>query len=74
MFLWHTIKQNTVYETLSELDLPENKDQDILKDEIIQLTSAKAIKKGVSEIKYRLVSVYKADENKVINIISNNLD
>ena len=54
--------------------MPENKDQDILKDEIIQLTSEKPIKKGVSEIKYRLVSVYKADENKVINIISNNLD
>jgi Transposase DDE domain len=68
------IKQNTVYEALSELDLPADKDQDILKDEIIQLTSAKAIKEGVSEIKYRLVSVYKADENKVINIISNNLD
>lgn len=68
------IKQNTVYKTLSELDLPEDKDQDILKDEIIQLTSEKAIEKGVSEIKYRLVSVYKADENKVINIISNNLD
>lgn len=67
------IKQNTVYKTLSELDLPQDKDQDILKDEIIQLTSPKAIEKGVSEIKYRLVSVYKADENKVIHIISNNL-
>ncbi len=68
------IKQNTVYKTLCEIDLPQEKDQDILKDEIIQLTSAKAIEKGVSEIKYRLVSVYKADENKVIHIISNNLD
>ncbi len=28
----------------------------------------------MSEIKYRLKSVYKADENKVIHIISNNLD
>jgi hypothetical protein len=36
------IKQNTVYETLTELDLPQDKDQDILKDEIIQLTSLKA--------------------------------
>ncbi len=67
------IKTNTLYETLEELDLPENEDQDILKDEIIQLTSKKAIKTKINGQKLRLVSVYKEDENKVIQIITNNL-
>ena len=68
------IKTNTVYEIVEELNLPDEKDQDILKDQIIKLTSDKAIKTGINEHKLRLVSVYKADENKVIEIITNNLD
>ena len=68
------IKNNTKYETIEELDLPENIDQNILKDEIIQLTSLKAIETGISEHKLRLVHVYKEDENKVIAIITNQLD
>jgi hypothetical protein len=68
------IKSNTKYETIQELDLPDNIDQHILKDEIIQLTSNKAIETGVSEHKLRLVHVYKENENKVIAIITNQLD
>jgi len=68
------IKTNTVYKIVEELDLPEEIDQDILKDEIIELTSPKAIKTGISKIKLRLVTVYKAADNKVIHIISNQLD
>ena len=68
------IKSNTKYETIEELDLPDNIDQNILKDEIIQLTSNKAVKTGISEHKLRLVHVYKEDENKVIAIITNQLD
>ena len=68
------IKSNTKYETIEELDLPDNADQNILKDEIIQLTSNKAIETGISEHKLRLVHVYKEDENKVIAIITNQLD
>ena len=68
------IKSNTVYETIEELDLPENVDQNILKDEIIRLTSDKAKEIGISEHKLRLVHVYKEDENKVIAIITNQLD
>ena len=68
------IKNNTKYETIEELDLPDNTDQNILKDEIIQLTSKKAIEAGISEHKLRLVHVYKEDENKVIAIITNQLD
>jgi hypothetical protein len=68
------IKSNTKYETIEELDLPDNVDQNILKDEIILLTSNKAIETGISEHKLRLVHVYKEDENKVIAIITNQLD
>jgi hypothetical protein len=65
------IKENTVYESIEELELPDDIDQDILKDELIYLTSPKAEEKGINGIKFRLVSVFKADENKVIHIISN---
>ena len=68
------IKTNTKYEILEELELPDGTDQHILKDEIIQLTSDKAIETGISELKLRLVHVYKEDENKVIAIITNQLD
>jgi len=68
------IKTNTLYETLEELDLPEEKDQDIIKDEIIILSGNKALETRINEHRLRLVSVYKEDENKVIQIITNNLD
>jgi len=67
------IKSNTDYEAIEELDLPDKVDQNILKDEIIQLASNKAIETGISEHKLRLVHVYKEDENKVIAIITNQL-
>ena len=38
------IKSNTVYETIEELELPDGKNEHIIKDEIIRLTSSKAIK------------------------------
>ena len=65
---------NTKYETIEEKELPEGKDQDILKDEIIQLNSEKAIETGINDVKLRLVHVFKEDEGKVIEIITNNLD
>jgi len=68
------IKTNTVYETLEELELPEGKNEHIVKDEIIQLTSAKARECGISEHKLRLLHVYKEDENKIIEIITNQLE
>jgi hypothetical protein len=68
------IKSNTKYETIEELDLPDNVDHHILKDEIIRLTSNKAIETGIGGHKLRLVHVYKEDENKVIAIITNQLD
>lgn len=68
------IKENTVYKSIEEKELPKNQDQDILKDEIIELGSTKAIEIGISQQKLRLVHVYKEDENKVIEIITNQLD
>jgi hypothetical protein len=64
------IKTNTVFETIRELKLPK----DILKDEVIKLTSPQAIKKANNNIEFRLVYVFKEDENKVIKIITNELD
>lgn len=41
------IKSNTVYETIEELDLPEGENEHIVKDEIIRLTSPKALKQNM---------------------------
>ena len=68
------IKDNTVYESVVEIELSETEDQDILKDEIIILTSKKAKDTGISEHKLRRVAVFKEDENKVIEIITNQLE
>ncbi len=68
------IKTNTLYKTIEELELPYHIDQNILKDEIIHLSSDKAIEIVIAEQKLRLVHVYKEDENKVIVIITNQLD
>ena len=68
------IKTNTMYETVEELELPDGIDQNILKDEIIRLSSPKAKEVGISECKLRLVHVWKEDENKVITIITNQTD
>jgi hypothetical protein len=68
------IKSNTVYETIEELDLPDGENEHIVKDEIIRLTSPKALESGISKQKLRLVHVYKEDENKIIEIITNQLE
>jgi IS4 transposase len=53
--------------------LPDKEDQYIIKDEIIIiLNSKKAIATGINAHKLRLVLVYKEDENKGIEIITNN--
>ncbi|MCO5267282.1 MAG: IS4 family transposase [Brumimicrobium sp.] len=68
------IKNNTVYETIQEIELPEVDDQDILKDEIIKLSGQKSKDCGIDQHYLRLVHVYKPDENKVIEIITNQLE
>ena len=68
------IKTNTDYTIITELELPFETDQDILKDEIITLSGKKAIETTINEHNLRLVTVYRAEDNKVIHIITNNLD
>lgn len=52
------IKTNTLYQTVQELDLPE---KDIIKNEIIVLTSNKALEIGTNEQQVRSVHVYEED-------------
>lgn len=68
------IKENTVYEVVQELELPDDKDQHILIDEIIHLTGQKAKKLKIDSVKFRRVVAYHEDKNTTIEIISNNLD
>jgi len=67
------IKENTVYESIEELDLPEHTDQHILKDELIRLTGAKAQKIGLQDQTLRRVVVYHEEKNTILVIITNNL-
>ena len=68
------LKKDTVFECVAEKDLLEDTSDNILKDEIIRLNSKQAEKSKISEHRLRLVHVYKEDENKVIEIITNQLD
>ena len=49
-----------------------DKDGKVIKDEIIILSGNKALETRINEHRLRLVSVYKEDENKVIQIITKN--
>jgi len=68
------MKSNTVYKSICEIELPKEKDQHILKDERIYLTGTAAVKAGIDQVQLRRVAIYKADENKVIVVITNNLE
>lgn len=68
------IKDNTVYEVVEELDLPDREDQHILIDEIIYLKGDKAREVEIDNIKFRRVVAFNERENTTIEIISNNLD
>ncbi|CAN5406177.1 IS4 family transposase [soil metagenome] len=68
------IKANTLYESIVEKDLPDGEDEHILKDELIYLTGQAAIKAGMDKVQLRRVAIYKQEGNKVIEVITNNLD
>lgn len=68
------IKVNTVYEVVQEIDLPDDKDQHILKDEYIRLTSEKAAETAINKHILRKVVVYDEENNQVIEIITNQLE
>ncbi|MEA3445800.1 MAG: IS4 family transposase [Bacteroidota bacterium] len=74
-------KSNTVFESVEELDLPEDSDHEILKDEIIYLTGKQAIEAQLHKTKLRRIAVIVNDVDRVtkkvstktIVLISNNL-
>lgn len=67
------IKENTVYQTICELELPDDKDQHILKDELIKLCGQKAKGTGIDQHTLRRVAVYDVENDRTIEIITNNL-
>lgn len=75
------MKSNTVYDSLKELDLPDNEAHEILKDEIIHLTGKQAQGTKLNTTKLRRVTVYieqvnhktKKTEPKAVALITNNL-
>jgi hypothetical protein len=56
------------------MKVPVHIDQNILKDKIIQFPSYKVLEVGILTHKLRFVHVYKENENKVIAIITNQLE
>lgn len=76
------MKLNTVFEQVKELDLPEDRDFEILKDEIIKLSDVAAIEQGIEDQELGRVAIYfeetdrktKKKKFKVILLIINNLD
>lgn len=51
------IKQGTVYESIIEKELPDGKEEHILKDELIRLTGKAAKKSGIDQVILRRVAV-----------------
>ena len=68
------IKNNTCYESVEELELPDASDEHILKDELIHLTGTKAKALGLEKETLRRVVVYHEQKNTTLEIITNNLD
>lgn len=60
-------KENLQYRVIKELDLPDNRHQHILKDEIIEL------KNGKYPRRLRPVAVWNEEKQFVVEIITNNL-
>ncbi len=75
------MKSNTVYESVEELDLPDDKDFEILKDKIIYLTGKAAEDAGIANIKFRRTVVMidevnrktKEVKTKAVVLITSNL-
>jgi hypothetical protein len=72
------LKDNILYKTVEELDLPDDKDQQVLKDEIIYLTGKAAEENNLNITKLRRAAVYIPEEKNtkagVIILITNNLE
>ena len=67
------MKDNAVYQCIEELDIPEDCDDRIIKDEIISVTTQDDNGKPVS-LKLRRVAFYDTKKDKVYVFMCNNLD
>jgi hypothetical protein len=68
------LKDNILYESVRENELPENKDFHVLKDEIIHLRGISAKGIGLDKVDLRRVAVYIEEGKRTIELISNNLE
>jgi hypothetical protein len=68
------LKDNILYKSVRELDLPDDKDFHILKDEIIHLTGQSAIDNELNTTELRRISVYIEEDDRIIVLITNNLE
>lgn len=68
------IKDNILYESVREYELPDDKDEYILKDEIIRLTGKAAVDNGIDQMEFRRVVVYIEEDNRTVELICNNLE
>ena len=68
------IKDNTVYESVIERELPIDKDQHILKDEVIKLTSKTAEQAGMKDVELRRVAVFIEEDNRTVELITANME
>jgi hypothetical protein len=68
------IKDNTVYESICEKELPVDKDQHILKDELIRLTGKKAVEVGIDQVILRRIVVYDSEKDVQLELITQQLE
>jgi hypothetical protein len=68
------IKDNIVYEVVSERELPDDADQHVLIDEEIRLTGKSAVTTKMNQVRLRRVAVYIEAGNRTVEIITNNMD
>jgi hypothetical protein len=64
-------KENIQFETIRENDLPDNRHEHILKDEIIKLTGVQAKKKYPGKL--RRVAIWNEENEQVIEVITNQM-
>lgn len=67
------IKDNTVYESVCEKELPADKDQHILKDELILLTGKKAVEVSIDQVTLRRIVVYDSEKDVQLELITQEL-
>ena len=66
------MKDNAIYESLHELELPEHIDQEVLKDEIITITYK--VNDEKRPLKLRRIAFWHEESAKVLVFISNNFE